>query len=104
MKKFITLFLSLSLLTACSGEPPKVSGTFKNVVVEDKKKIEHCMKGCWDEYSIVFKKDDQKVKLSSDDEGLYEALQKGTVVNVSYDSDFEIIHVTFPQMNLKKEK
>lgn len=98
MKKLIALLIPMLLLAACSSEPPKVEGTFENVKVVKTEEQEHCIKGCWSEYYITFEKNGTKVKLYSDNENTLNVLQKGSVVNVSYSSDFEIIKVTFPTM------
>jgi hypothetical protein len=96
-KASVGIAMVMMLLAGC-GEPPKELGKFVNVKVVNTEKIEHCSRGCWNEYKVTLNKDGTTVKLGVDDENMYNLLQKGNVVNITYNEDYKITKLTFPTM------
>jgi len=100
MKKiFILISLATALLVGCSSEP---KGTFEGVKVLDKRMEEQCSRGCWNDYYIKFEKNGDVVELETDLENVFNLFEKGNTVNVTYDEDYFIIDVGFPNMDEKK--
>ena len=102
-KVLAALLLLLTLLTACQSKEERevdrkeqntVVGTFKGVTVVDKKK-EDKGKAYPTHYYILVEKNGQKVQLQTFGEESFNAIQKGNVLDVSYNKDFYILKIKF---------
>lgn len=97
MLKNILLSLVLILtLAGCSEAEPV--GEYKDVKVVKTNVEEHCMKGCWDEYTVTLQKGDIKIDMYVATEGDFKLLKKGNVVTVEYNEEQEIIGVKLPTL------
>lgn len=105
-KVLIAFLLLLTLLTACQSKEERevgrkeqntVVGTLKGVTVIDKKK-EDKGKAYPTHYYILVEKNGQKVQLQTFGEESFNAIQKGNVLDVSYNKDFYILKIKFAKL------
>ena len=106
MRKVLVAFLLLlTLLTACQSKEERevgrkeqntVVGTLKGVTVVDKKK-EDKGKAYPTHYYILVEKNGQKVQIQTFGEESFNAIQKGNVLDVSYNKDFYILKIKFTE-------
>jgi uncharacterized lipoprotein NlpE involved in copper resistance len=96
MKKVCILILAaIFLLMGCTNGKNETKGTLKNVTVKEK----HTEGGYrFTSYHILFDKKGQEIELLAEDETEYNALKKGLVVTVSYDDDYHIQDIKFPEL------
>jgi len=88
------------LLTGCSQEP---IGEFVGMKVKEKRTEEHCSRGCWNEYFVTFEKNETKVELQANDESQFNVLEKGNIVDITYNEDYVIKDIEFPALEDDKK-
>lgn len=110
--RIVSLLAAIALffvaLTGCSTEGDKelavqknkIVGTFTNVKVIDKKEDENGRMS--NDYLIMIEKGGQKVQLQTKGEESFNAIQKGNIITVGYNKDFEIQKITFEKMEESK--
>ena len=98
MKK-ILIICCILFASGCSMSMAEPYGSLTGVTVKDKRFVENvCLKPCADEYYTTFEKDGQEVELRIYNENLFNALKKGAVVDVTYNFEYAVEDLSFPQL------
>lgn len=103
MKFLLVSIIGLLLLSACDEPNYSNDSTINNATVVSK------TDRTWDwnydyDYAVTVQKNNQKITFGTDNSNTYQALESGVSVDITYNNDFGIDKVTFPNMSDKQDK